>query len=64
MNTWLARLALFVVVSLSFFHFAHRFRYVLFDVGVNCCKTAVAVMCYGSAIVGTILAALVALHVI
>jgi fumarate reductase subunit D len=58
----LTRIFLFVVISLSLFHWAHRFRYVLFDLGVTCCKSGIAVFCHGSAILGTIVAGLIALH--
>ncbi len=63
-NHPLTRLLLFVVISLSFFHWAHRFRYVLFDLGVTCCKGGIAALCYGGAIVGTICSGLIALHVL
>jgi fumarate reductase subunit D len=63
-NYPLTRLLLFVVISLSLFHWAHRFRYVLFDLGVTCCSGAIAFFCYGSAVAGTVLAALIALHML
>jgi len=56
----LSRIYLFVLISLSLFHWAHRFRYTLAE-GLHL-KTAwlpVPIACYGSAIVGTILAAIV-----
>jgi fumarate reductase subunit D len=49
----LTRLFLVVVVSLSLFHFAHRFRYVIFDLGVKGGKGIVAFLLYGFAIVLT-----------
>ena len=55
-NSPLTRLFLVLVISLSFFHWAHRFRYVLFDLGVKGGKTLVAFLCYGSAIAGTVIA--------
>lgn len=58
----LTRLFLVLVISLSFFHWAHRFRYVLFDLGVKGGKEMVAFLCYGSAIVGSLLAVAVALR--
>jgi fumarate reductase subunit D len=60
----LTRLFLFVVISLSLFHWAHRFRYILFDLGLKEGKTAVAAGCYGSAVVGTVIAGLIALHIL
>ncbi|MGQ0551503.1 MAG: fumarate reductase subunit FrdD [Armatimonadota bacterium] len=56
----LSRLYLFVAISLSLFHWAHRFLYTLAE-GLHL-KTAwlpLPVACYGSAIVGTVLAAIV-----
>src|SRR5262245_32459149 len=57
----LTRIFLFLVISLSLFHWAHRFRYILFDLGLKGGRSAVAALCYGSAIVGTVLCALIAL---
>jgi fumarate reductase subunit D len=52
---WLTRVFLVIVISLSLFHFAHRFRYVIFDLGVHGGKMIVAVILYGLAIVGTVI---------
>jgi len=60
----LTRLFLFVVISLSLFHWAHRFRYILFDLGLKGGRTAVAAACYGAAIVGTVVAAAIALRLV
>lgn len=54
----LARLYLFVLISLSLLHWAHRFRYTLAE-GLHL-KTSwlpVSLACYGAAVLGTILAA-------
>ncbi len=51
----ISRLYLFVLISLPLFHWAHRFRFALLDLGVKGGRGLVAVACYGSAIVGTIL---------
>jgi len=56
----LTRVLLFVVIALSFFHWAHRFRYILFDLGLKGGKSMVATLCYGLAIAGTIVAGVVA----
>jgi fumarate reductase subunit D len=50
----LTRLFLVIVISLSLFHFAHRFRYVIFDAGVKGGKGIVAFLLYGFAIVFTV----------
>lgn len=63
-NAPLTRLFLVIVISLSLFHFAHRFRYVIFDLGVHGGKTLIAVLLYGIAIAGTIITIGLALRVI
>jgi fumarate reductase subunit D len=50
-----SRLYLFVLISLPLFHWAHRFRFTLIDLGLKGGRGLVAVACYGSAIVGAIL---------
>src|SRR5438309_1868532 len=52
----LIRLFLFGVISLTLFHWAHRFRYFLFDLGIRGGRAAVEFLCYGLAIIGTIYA--------
>jgi fumarate reductase subunit D len=50
------RLFLFGLISLSLFHWAHRFRYTLYDgLQVKHLKL-VAIICYGSAILVTLVA--------
>jgi fumarate reductase subunit D len=51
-------LYLFVVISLSLVHWAHRFRFTLVDLGLKAVKSPIAVLCYGSAILGSVIAAL------
>ena len=52
------RLYLFVVISLPLFHWAHRFRYMLYD-GLQLYHLTVfiAVLCYGAALGGSAVAA-------
>ena len=53
----LARLFLFAVISLSLFHWAHRFRFTLYDgLQLKHLNKLIAVLCYGSAILGTLAA--------
>ena len=53
----LVRLILFGLCSLPLFHGAHRFRFTLYDgLQIKHLNELIAVFCYGSAIVGTILA--------
>ncbi|PYQ12183.1 MAG: fumarate reductase subunit D [Acidobacteria bacterium] len=54
----LARLYLFVLISLPLFHWAHRFRYTLYDgLQLKHLTALIAVLCYGAALVGSALAA-------
>jgi len=59
----LARVYLFVLISLSLFHAAHRLRFVLIDLGLKAARDVIGVLCYGSAILGTVLAATLALRI-
>jgi fumarate reductase subunit D len=59
----LVRIVLFVLISLSLFHAVHRIRYILVDLGLKAVKKPISVICYGSAIVGSVLALLLAINV-
>ncbi len=50
---WPVRIAIFIVVSLSFFHCAHRIRHILMDVGLRAVPSVLAAACYGGALAGT-----------
>jgi fumarate reductase subunit D len=50
----IARLYCLVLISLPLFHWAHRFRFTLLDLGLHGGKTLVAVLCYGAAIAATV----------
>jgi fumarate reductase subunit D len=53
----LTRLYLFVVISLPLFHWAHRFRYTLYDgLQVKHLTALIATLCYGTALAGTAIA--------
>jgi fumarate reductase subunit D len=52
----LGKLYLLLVISLPLFHFAHRFRFTLVDLGLKAASGLISVLCYGSAIVGTLAA--------
>jgi fumarate reductase subunit D len=53
----ITRLYLFVLCSLPLFHFAHRFRYTLYDgLQIKHLNEVVFVCCYGIAILGTVAA--------
>ncbi len=55
-----ARVVIFAIVSLSLFHWAHRFRFALYDgLQIKHLNHLVALFCYGSAIIGTVIALIV-----
>ena len=50
----LTRLYVFVLISLPLFHWAHRFRYTLYDgLQLKHLTGLIAVLCYGTALLGT-----------
>ena len=53
----ITRLILFGVIFLSLFHWAHRFRYFLVDLGLKALDKLFLVAFYSAAIIGTIVAA-------
>lgn len=54
----LTRLYLFLLCMLGLFHAAHRFRYTLYDgLQIKHLNEVINVLCYGGAIVGSLLAA-------
>jgi succinate dehydrogenase subunit D len=53
-----ARLYLFGLIALPLFHWAHRFRYTLYDgLQLKHLFGLIAVLCYGAALVGSAVAA-------
>ena len=52
----IARLVLFGLAFLSFFHFAHRLRHTLHD-AVRLKGPVIAILCYGAAVAGSVWAA-------
>ncbi len=53
----LTRIYLFVLCSLPLFHWAHRFRYTLYDgLQIKHLNELIDLFCYGGAILGTALA--------
>jgi fumarate reductase subunit D len=52
-----ARIYLFVLCSLPLFHWAHRFRYTLYDgLQVKHLNEVIFALCYGGAVAGSMLA--------
>ena len=61
----LTRIALFVLCTLSLFHWAHRFRYTLYDgLQIKHLNEVINLLCYGGAIVGSVAAAYLMLRVL
>ncbi len=60
LRTPLVRLSLFVLITLSLFHWGHRFRYTLYDgLQLEHLYGLIAIICYGGATALTIVAACV-----
>jgi fumarate reductase subunit D len=56
----LSRAYLLVLIALPLFHWAHRFRYTLYDgLQLKHLERPLAALCYGGAVVGTVVAAYV-----
>ena len=55
----LVKLYLFVLIALPLYHWAHRFRFILEDLGLHGFRRPLAVLCYGLAIAGTVVTVLV-----
>lgn len=54
----LTRLYVFILISLPLFHWAHRFRYTLYDgLQLKHLTELIAVLCYGTALLGTAMTA-------
>ncbi len=59
----LVKLYLLALIAFGLFHWAHRFRYILIDLGVTGARRLIAVLTYGSAILGAAVGAIVLLTV-
>jgi len=54
----LTRLTLLLLCTLSLFHWAHRFRYTLYDgLQIKHLNEVINAVCYGAAVVGSVVAA-------
>ena len=64
LRNWITRLVLFGLCALCLFHWAHRFRFTLYD-GLQLKRYGVpiVVLCYGGALAGTVVAAALLLSV-
>lgn len=50
----IVRLVLTGIVSLTFWHWAHRFRFAVYDLGLKAGRTPMAFVCYVTALLGTL----------
>jgi fumarate reductase subunit D len=58
LGLWATKLVLFALCMLGLFHWAHRFRYTLYDgLQIKHLNEVINVLCYGGAIAGSIAAA-------
>ena len=59
----LTRLALLVLCTLALLHWAHRFRYTLYDgLQIKHLNELINLLCYGGAVIGSGVAAYLVLH--
>lgn len=59
----LTRVAVFLLCALSLFHWAHRFRYTLYDgLQIKHLNELVNLLCYGGAVLGSVVAGYLVLH--
>jgi fumarate reductase subunit D len=64
LHNWLTRLVLFGLCTLALFHWAHRFRYTLYDgLQLKRYSAPIAILCYGGAVAGSVIAALLLLTI-
>ena len=50
----LVKVYVFVLIALPLYHCFHRLRFILEDLGLHGLRAPLAVLCYGSAIAGTV----------
>ena len=58
-GSFIVKLALFGIIALPFFHWAHRFKFTLVDIGLRKFSLMLGVLCYGGAIAATVFTAFV-----
>ncbi len=59
----LVKLYLFALIALALLHWAHRFRYILVDVGIMGARGTIAILTYGGALLGAAVGAIILLRV-
>jgi fumarate reductase subunit D len=61
-QNWLVRIYLFVLISLPLYHWAHRFYFAVNDMHLGVPQKPLALLCYGGAVIGTLITAWVLLR--
>ena len=59
LSSGLGWMFLFVVITMTFFHCAHRIRHTLMDLGLGHTPKLLASLCYGGAVVGSVVAGII-----
>lgn len=59
----LVKLYFFVLIALPLYHWAHRFRFILEDLGLHGLRAPIAVFSYGAAVIGTVVTLWILLRV-
>ena len=52
---WLVKIYLFVLIALPLYHWAHRFYFTVNDMRLGVPRGPLAILCYGGAVVGTVM---------
>jgi fumarate reductase subunit D len=60
---WPVKIYLFVLIALPLYHWAHRFYFTVNDMHLGVPRKPLAVLCYGGAVIGTLVTVWVLLRV-
>ena len=60
---WWFKIYLFALITLPLYHWAHRFYFALKDMGLRVISGPLAVLCYGGAVVGTVMSLWILLQI-
>ena len=63
LSSWPAQILLLGVICTTFFHCAHRIRHTAMDLGLRSADKFLKALCYGGALVVTILAAFIVVSI-
>ena len=59
LSSWLGWIFLVGLITMTFFHCAHRIRHTLMDLGLRHATKLLAVVCYGGAVAGSVVAGVI-----